>query len=247
MTLLSWGVTPIINENDTVVVDEIKLGDNDNLSALVAVLASADLLLTLTDMDGLMDCDPRVNPDACLIPVVEDLTPEIMGYAGGPSSNIGRGGMTSKLEAAKKVRMSGVPMIIAKGKTSRLISRVLEGEMVGTLILPAKEKISARKHWIRYNLQPEGNLYVDTGAAKAITQKGKSLLPIGVTKVEGEFEDGSAVRILSLEGAPLAVGLINYSSDEMIKIIGRQTAEIDWVLGYRRNDEAVHADNLVVL
>ncbi len=247
MTLLSWGVTPIINENDTVVVDEIKLGDNDNLSALVAVLASADLLLTLTDMDGLMDCDPRVNPDACLIPVVEDLTPEIMGYAGGSSSNIGRGGMTSKLEAAKKVRMSGVPMIIAKGKTSRLISRVLEGEMVGTLILPAKEKISARKHWIRYNLQPEGNLYVDTGAAKAITQKGKSLLPIGVTKVEGEFEDGSAVRILSSEGVPLAVGLINYSSDEMIKIIGRQTPEIDWVLGYRSNDEAVHADNLVVL
>ena len=155
--------------------------------------------------------------------------------------------MASKLEAADKVRMSGIPMIIAKGKTPHLINRVFEGAMIGTLILPAKEKISARKHWIRYNLQPEGNLYVDTGAAKAITKKGKSLLPIGVTRIEGEFEDGSAVCILNLQGRPLAIGLINYSSEEMCKIIGRQTPEIDWVLGYRRNDEAVHADNLVVL
>jgi glutamate 5-kinase len=247
MTLLSWGVTPIINENDTVVVDEIKLGDNDNLSALVAVLASADLLLTLTDMEGLMDCDPRVNSNACLIQMVEDLTPEILGHAGGSSSSVGRGGMASKLEAADKVRLSGIPMIIAKGKTPHLINSVLEGAMIGTLILPAKEKISARKHWIRYNLAPEGNLYVDTGAAKAITKKGKSLLPIGVTRIEGEFEDGSAVCILNLQGRPLAIGLINYSSEEMLKIIGRQTPEIDWVLGYRRNDEAVHADNLVVL
>jgi len=143
--------------------------------------------------------------------------------------------------------MSGIPMIIAKGKTPNLISRVMEGEEIGTLVLPAKEKISARKHWIRYNLSPEGSVYVDKGAARAITQGGKSLLPIGVSRIEGEFEDGAAVRILNADGAPLAVGLINYSSDEMHKIIGRQTPEIDWVLGYRRDDEAVHADNLVVL
>ena len=246
-TLLSWGVTPIINENDTVVVDEIKLGDNDNLSALVAVMASADLLLTLTDMEGLMDCDPRLNPNACLIEVVEDITMEIRGLARGASSAVGRGGMASKIDAADKVRMSGIPMIISKGKTPHLISRVLSGEMIGTLILPAKEKISARKHWIRYGLDPEGSVYVDMGAANAVSRKGKSLLPIGVTKVEGEFEDGSAIRILSSKGEALAVGLINYSSDEIRKIMGHQTAEIDWVLGYRRDDEVVHADNLVLL
>ncbi|MFH0958393.1 MAG: glutamate 5-kinase [Pseudomonadota bacterium] len=247
MTLLSWGVTPIINENDTVVVDEIKLGDNDNLSALVAVLASADLLLTLTDMEGFMDCDPRINSDACLIEVIDDITPEICCQAGGSTSLVGRGGMASKLEAATKVRMSGIPMIIAKGKTPNLISRILEGEPIGTLVLPAKEKISARKHWIRYNLQPEGVLHVDNGAVRAIKASGKSLLPIGVTRIEGEFEDGSAVSVMGPEGMELAVGLSNYSSDELRKIIGRQTPEIDWILGYRRNDEAVHADNLVVL
>jgi glutamate 5-kinase len=247
MTLLSWGVTPIINENDTVVVDEIKLGDNDNLSALVAVLASADLLLTLTDMEGFMDCDPRINSNACLIEVIDDITPEICCQAGGSSSSVGRGGMASKIEAATKVRMSGIPMIIAKGKTPNLISRVLEGEQIGTLVLPAKEKISARKHWIRYNLQSEGTLHVDNGAVRAIKSSGKSLLPIGVTEIEGEFEDGSAVNIMGPEGTALAVGLTNYSSDELRKIIGRQTPEIDWILGYRRNDEAVHADNLVVL
>ncbi len=247
MTLLSWGVTPIINENDTVVVDEIKLGDNDNLSALVAVLASADLLLTLTDMEGFMDCDPRINSNACLIEVIDDITPEICCQAGGSSSSVGRGGMASKIEAATKVRMSGIPMIIAKGKTPNLISRVLEGEHIGTLVLPAKEKISARKHWIRYNLEPEGTLHVDNGAVRAIKSSGKSLLPIGVTEIQGEFEDGSAVNIMGPEGTALAVGLTNYSSDELRKIIGRQTPEIDWILGYRRNDEAVHADNLVVL
>ncbi|MGC8660753.1 MAG: glutamate 5-kinase, partial [Desulfomonilaceae bacterium] len=232
---------------DTVVVDEIKLGDNDNLSALVAVMASADLLLTMTDMDGLMDCDPRLNPNACLIEVVEDVTAEIRSLARGASSAVGRGGMASKIDAADKVRMSGIPMIIAKGKTPHLISRVLSGEMIGTLILPAKEKISARKHWIRYGLTPEGSVYVDGGAADAILSHGKSLLPIGVKKVEGNFEDGSAIRILSLTGETLAVGLINYSSDEIQKIMGRQTPEIDWVLGYRRDDEVVHADNLVLL
>ncbi len=247
MTLLAWGVVPIINENDTVVVDEIKLGDNDNLSALVAVLASADLLITLTDIEGLMDCDPRVNCDACLIPVVEDITPELKGLAGGTSSGVGRGGMASKLEAASKARMSGVPMIITRGKVENVIVRTLSGELCGTLILPAKEKMSARKSWIRYNLRPEGALRVDQGAAHAITNGGKSLLPIGVTEVEGSFDDGAAVDVIDPNDNKIAIGLVNYPSDEMKKIAGRQTAEIDWVLGYRRYDEAIHADNLVVL
>ncbi|MBM3300316.1 MAG: glutamate 5-kinase, partial [Deltaproteobacteria bacterium] len=246
MTLLSWGVVPIINENDTVVVDEIKLGDNDNLSALVATLADADLLIALTDIEGLMDCDPRVNAEACLIPLVEEITGELQEMAAATSSGPGRGGMASKLEAASKVRRSGISMIIAKGKSPNIVLRIMEGDPCGTLILPAKEKISSRKHWIRYNLEPEGELIVDEGAAKAVTLYGKSLLPIGVIGVKGQFEDGAAVVVLDPRGRRLAVGLINYSSDEMARIMGHRTVEIDWILGYRRNDEAIHADNLVL-
>jgi glutamate 5-kinase len=246
MTLLSWGVVPIINENDTVVVEEIKVGDNDNLSALVATLADADLLITLSDIEGLMDCDPRSNPDACLIPVVEEITPALRELAGGTSSGPGRGGMATKLEAAAKVRVSGIPMIIAKGKVAGVIPLAMEAELCGTLILPAKERISARKHWIRYNLEPEGELMIDAGAGAALST-GKSLLSIGVVGLNGKFEDGAAVNVVGPDGKRIAVGLINYSSDEMEKIRGRQTVEIDWILGYRRNDEAIHADNLVLL
>jgi glutamate 5-kinase len=246
-TLLSWGVVPIINENDTVAVDELKFGDNDNLSALVATLSDADLLLTLTDMEGFMDCDPRTNPCACLIPVVDEITPDVLKLAGDSSSGVGRGGMASKLAAASVVRVSGIPMIIAKGKAPGIVRLALEAETCGTLFLPAKERISARKHWIRYNLIPEGELAVDSGAAAAITSSGKSLLPIGVTAVSGSFEHGAAVTVLDREGKKVAVGLINYSSEEMEKIRGRRTTEIDWILGFRRNDEAIHADNLVLL
>ncbi len=247
ITLLSWGVVPIINENDTVMVEEIRLGDNDNLSALVATLADADLLLTLTDIDGFMDCDPRTNPDACIIPLVEEITPEIRKLAGGASSGVGLGGMASKLDAAAKVRISGIPMVIAGGKTPGIIRRTMEAELCGTLIMPAKERISARKHWIRYNLEPEGDLTIDGGAAKAIASLGKSLLPIGVTEVKGHFEHGAAVIVRDPQGNKVAMGLVNYASDEMQKIMGHQTAEIDWILGYRRNEEAIHADNLVLL
>ncbi len=246
-TLLSWGAVPIINENDTVMVEEIRFGDNDNLSALVATLADADLLLTLTDMEGFMDCDPRLNPNACIIPLVEEITPEIRRLAGDTASMVGRGGMASKLDAAAKVRVSGIPMIIAGGKIPKVIRRTMEAEKCGTLIMPAKEKISARKHWIRYNLEPEGALTIDAGATKAITLLGKSLLPIGVTEVKGHFRHGAAVTVCNPQGDKVAIGLVNYASDEMKKIMGRQTAEIDWILGYRRNDEAVHADNLVLL
>jgi glutamate 5-kinase len=245
-TLLSWGATPIINENDTVMVDEIKLGDNDNLSALVATLADADLLVALTDMEGFMDCDPRTNPEACLIPLVEELNEEIIGLAGGTSSGVGRGGMATKLAAAVKAGKSGVPMIIAKGKTPHMLTRIMEGEVCGTLILPPKERLSARKHWILYNIDPEGVLTVDAGAADALLSKGKSLLPVGVAGLRGTFEPGAAVLVQDILGRRLAKGLINYSSEEMQKIAGRKTAEIDWLLGYRRNEEAIHVDNLVL-
>ena len=246
-TLLSWGAVPIINENDTVMVEEIKFGDNDNLSALVATLADADLLLALSDIEGFMDCDPRKNPDACIVPVIEDITSEIRSMASDASSGPGRGGMVSKLEAAAKVRIVGIPMIIAGGKVPDVITRVMSAELCGTLIMPAKERISARKHWIRYNLDPEGGLTVDAGAAKVICTHGKSLLPIGVIRVRGDFDDGAAVTVHDDQGNKIAVGLANYSSDEMRKIMGHQTSEIDWILGYRRNDEAIHADNLVLL
>lgn len=246
-TLLSWGVVPIVNENDTVIVEEIKLGDNDNLSALVAVMADADLLITLTDIEGFMDCDPRSNAEACLIPLIADITPDLRKLAGSNSSGPGRGGMASKLDAATKVRMSGIPMVIAKGKSPGIIPRIMEADLCGTLVLPSKEKISSRKHWIRYNLKPEGELEVDQGAAGALISSGKSLLPIGVIGVQGRFEPGAAVTVRDPRGSKLAVGLINYSSDEMLRIMGHQTAEIDWILGYRRNDEAIHVDNLVLL
>ena len=247
MTLLSWGVVPIINENDTVMVEEIQLGDNDNLSALVATMADADLLITLTDIEGFMDCDPRSNSDACLIPLVDEITPDIRKLAGSDSSGPGRGGMASKLDAASKVRVSGIPMIIAKGKSPNIIPRIMDADLCGTLLLPSKEKISSRKHWIRYNLEPEGELVIDSGAAKAVTSSGKSLLPIGVIRVEGHFEHGAAVMVRDPEGNGIAVGLINYSSEEMQRIMGHQTAEISWILGYRRNDEAIHVDNMVLI
>jgi glutamate 5-kinase len=247
MTLLSWGAVPIINENDTVIVDEITLGDNDNLSALVANLADADLLLILTDMEGLMDCDPRINPNACLISYVEDITGDIKGLAGDTSSKAGRGGMASKLDAAAKVREAGIATIITRGKAEKVVTKCLNAETCGTLILPAKEKISARKHWLKYSLQPEGKLIIDDGAARAVSAMGRSLLPIGVVSVSGFFEHGAAVTVTDAYGRDLAMGLINYSSEEMEKIKGRQTVEIDWILGYRRNDEAIHADNLVLL
>jgi len=247
MTLLSAGAVPIINENDTVAVQEIRFGDNDNLSALVATLADADLLFALSDIEGFMDCDPRTSADACLIPLIEEITPELRGLASDVPSKVGRGGMASKLQAAEVVRVAGIPMIIAGGKIPGIVARTMEGEVCGTLILPAKEKISARKHWIRYNLTPEGELEVDAGAAEAITHSGKSLLPIGVTSIQGHFDHGAAVLVCDPQGKKLAVGLVNYSSDELEKIMGRRAVEIDWILGYRSNDEVIHADNLALL
>jgi len=246
-TLLSWGAIPIINENDTVVVDEIKLGDNDNLSALVAAMADADLLLTLSDVDGLLDCDPRINDNACLIPEVKEITYQIRSCAGAQPGKFGRGGMVSKLAAAERVRISGIPMIIAKGKEPGIVNSVLQGHPCGTIFLPAKEKISSRKHWIRYNLDPEGEIQIDPGAVKAITTGARSLLPSGVISVSGVFDHGSSVLVTDERGHPIAKGLINYSSEELEKIKGRQTAEIDWILGYRRNDEVIHVDNMVII
>jgi glutamate 5-kinase len=246
-TLLSWGVVPVINENDTVAVDEIKLGDNDTLSALVTSLTEADLLLILSDVEGLYDADPRTTPDARLVREVRRIDPATLASAGGAGSCVGTGGMTTKLRAAAKVMDLGVPTVIAGGHVPRVIARVVAGEEVGTIFLPRKAKLPGRKHWIRHTLRPRGSIVVDRGGAAAVLQRGKSLLPAGIVSVQGEFRQGDAVRCLDLDGVEFARGLVNYGAREVEAIRGRRTDEIESVLGYKYYDEVIHRDDLVVV
>ncbi len=245
--LLAYGVVPVINENDTVAVDEIKFGDNDNLSALVTTLMEADLLVILTDIDGYYDADPRTNPDARLVPEVRAVTRAIEKAAAGSGSKVGTGGMITKLGAAKRVGRFGVPAIIANGRKPGTLAMAINGQEVGTLFLPCAECLNRRKHWIAYTLKARGRLFVDTGALVALTRHGKSLLPSGVTRVEGDFGRGACVRVCGQDGAEFAKGLVDYSSSEISAILGHKTDEIESVLGYRYGDELIHRDNLVIL
>jgi glutamate 5-kinase len=246
-TLLSFGVIPIINENDTVAVEEIKFGDNDNLSALVTSLTEAHLLLILTDIDGLYNADPRANPDATLIPLVKTISKEIELAATGTSTGVGTGGMATKLAAAKKVGKSGIPTIMTNGKLPGIITSAVAGTQIGTLFLPERECLNRRKHWIAYTLRPAGKIVVDAGARGVLSKQGKSLLPSGIVRVEGSFERGNSVRICDPEGIEFARGIVDYSSEEIRKILGHKSKEIEQILGYRYGDEIVHRDNLVVL
>jgi glutamate 5-kinase len=246
MTLLEYGVTPIINENDTVVVDEIRFGDNDNLSALITNLAEAELLVILSDVDGLFDCNPKENSHARLMPLVEQITPEIEAMAGGVDSEVGTGGMASKIEAAKRATLYGVGTVIVNGRLSGALPRVLAGEELGTWFRAVPDRLKARKHWIAFTKKTQGTLFVDEGARRALLEKGKSLLPSGVTRLEGPFERGDAVRICDLDGRELAKGVINYSQQELALIMGRNSADIEPILGYKYGDEVVHRDNLVL-
>jgi glutamate 5-kinase len=246
-TLLDCGIIPIINENDTVVVEEIKFGDNDNLSALVTNLIEAHLLVIMTDIQGLYDKDPRTNPDARLIPLVRNITRDLERAAGGAGSAVGTGGMATKLAAAKKVGRSGVPSIIIDGRKPGLLERVLAGEELGTLFLAAREVLNRRKHWIAYTSRPRGRITVDGGAAEVLHQHGRSLLPSGVLRVEGEFERGTCVRVCGPDGAEFARGITDYSWREIGKILGCKSSEIEQILGYRYGDEIIHRDNLVIL
>ncbi|MEZ4599789.1 MAG: glutamate 5-kinase [Syntrophotaleaceae bacterium] len=246
MTLLEYGVTPIINENDTVVVDEIRFGDNDNLSALVTSLAEADLLVILSDVDGLFDSNPKKNSAARLIPLVEQITSEIEAMAGGAGSDVGTGGMSTKIEAAKRATLYGVGTVIVNGRLPGVLPRILAGEEVGTWFRAVPDRLKARKHWIAFTKKTRGVLYVDDGARRALLEKGKSLLPRGVARIEGPFDRGDAVRICDLEGHELARGVIGYSRQELALIIGRKSSEIEQVLGYKYGDEVVHRDNLVL-
>ena len=245
--LLGFGIIPIINENDTVVVEEIKFGDNDNLSALVTNVAEAHLLLILTDIEGFYSADPNSDPDAVLIPLVNGITRDIERSAGGSGSSVGTGGMATKVAAAKKAGKNGVATIMVSGKRSGIISAALQGEEVGTLFLPSGTGVNRRKHWIAYTLKPSGKIIVDDGAKSALLKKGKSLLPSGIIQVEGRFERGSCVRLFGLDGVEFARGLSDYSSGESVRLIGRKSTEIEATLGYHYGDVIIHRDNLVLL
>jgi glutamate 5-kinase len=246
-TLLGFGVIPVINENDTVVVDEIKFGDNDNLSSLVTNVAESDLLLILTDVEGLYSADPNANPDAKLIPLVQSITRELERAAGGSGSSVGTGGMATKVAAAKKAAKNGVPTILIAGKRAGIIAAAMRGDEVGTLFLPSGEGLNRRKHWIAYTLKPVGRVFVDEGARDVLLKKGKSLLPSGIDRVEGRFERGACVRVCSPDGKEFARGLSDYSSGEISRLAGHNSSEIENILGYRYADVIIHRDNMVLM
>lgn len=247
LTLLELGIIPIINENDTVVVDEIKVGDNDNLSALITNLIEADLLIILTDIEGICDKDPRVHPDARCISLIEDIDADIEAVMGETKSEMSVGGMVSKIQAARKASRFGIPTVVASGTKKEVLRQILKGKEIGTFILPKRRTLSSRKHWIAFNLKPKGDLIVDEGAKKAIVQRGKSLLPSGVLEVRGTFDRGDSVSCIGPRGKEFARGLVNYSLQELEKIKGLRTAEIEKILGYKYSDEIIHRDDLVVL
>jgi glutamate 5-kinase len=244
--LLDWGVIPIVNENDTVAVAELKFGDNDTLASLIVDLVGADLFVNLTSADGVFDKNPDKNPGAVCVPMIEDIESlDIEAMCDGKTS-VGSGGMYSKLRAARRAAQLGVPTLIVSGKGQLALERIFAGEVLGTLVLPCGRLVSHRKFWLAYHDDPAGTVSVDAGAAKALRENGKSLLPAGIRKVEGRFERGALVRIVDLEGRHVGVGLSNYSGDELTRIQGRKSAELAEVLGEAPYPEAVHRDNLLL-
>jgi glutamate 5-kinase len=247
LALLQFGVLPVINENDTVAVDEIKVGDNDNLAALVAHLIDADLLVLLTDVDGLYTGNPLQDPSARRLETVEAITDEIQRMVYDASARVSVGGMATKLQAGQKASASGIPMVIASGREAGLLPRLLKGEPIGTYFQPRDDRLAARKRWIAYAVPPQGRLAVDAGAKKALTERGKSLLPSGVVAVDGQFRAGEVVALTLGDEPEFARGLVSYDADEVRLILGAKTADIARRLGYEGVDEVVHRDNLVIL
>ncbi len=245
--LLRFRVVPVVNENDTVAVEEIKVGDNDNLAALVAHLVDADLLVILTDVDGLYTGDPRVDPEARRLETVDAVTEEIERLVWDADGQVSVGGMSTKLEAARKVTSSGIPMVIASGRVPGTLRRVLRGEPLGTYFVPRGDRLAGRKRWIAFAVPPQGRLTVDAGARSALVERGKSLLPSGVVEVEGEFHAGEVVSLSAADGKEFARGLTNYDAAELRKIQGAKTKDLEERLGYKSFDEVIHRDNLVLL
>ncbi len=246
-TLLALGVVPVINENDTVVTDEIKFGDNDTLAALTANLVEADALVILTDQAGLFSADPRRDPGATLLDEVRAGDPHLEEIAGGAGSHLGRGGMITKVLAAKRAARSGAHTVIASGREADVLVRLASGERLGTQLLASTAVLTARKQWLADHLQVKGRVRIDDGAVRALVRERKSLLPIGVVEVAGDFARGDVITCIDREGREVARGLVNYASEQARRIAGRASAEIESVLGFVEERELIHRDNLVVL
>jgi glutamate 5-kinase len=245
-TLLELGVVPVVNENDTVATDEIRLGDNDTLGALTVNLIEGDLLVILTDQEGLYDADPRINADAKLISEAELSDARLAGMAGDSKGELGRGGMRTKLSAAYTAARSGAATIIAYGRKPEALLQIARGETIGTLLKPAEAPMAARKRWIAGQLQLRGKLWLDEGAVKVLRGSGKSLLPVGVKRLEGEFERGDLVACVDPEGREIARGLVNYAVADARKILGVKSEDLAARLGYTGDAELIHRDNLVI-
>ena len=246
-TLLELGVIPVINENDTVVTDEIKFGDNDTLGALVTNLVEADVLVILTDQPGLYEADPRLNPAAKLVEEADALDAKLEAMAGGIGSALAKGGMLTKVQAARRAARSGAHTVIASGREADVLVRLANGERIGSLLRAKTVPLAARKQWLADHLTVAARLKLDAGAARALQKAGKSLLPIGVVEVAGEFERGAVVACLDPDGREVARGLVNYSAAETRRIMRKPSAEIESILGYVDEPELIHRDNLVLL
>ncbi len=246
-TLIGLGVVPVINENDTVVTDAIRFGDNDTLAALVANLIEAEVLVILTDQPGLHTADPRKHPGATVVPEARAGEPQLEAMASGAGSLIGRGGMLTKVLAAKGAARSGAHTVIASGQEADVLVRLARGEAIGTLLYADTAPLAARKTWLAAHVQVAGRVTLDAGAVRALASGGKSLLPIGVKAVEGDFERGAVVACIAPDGREIARGLVNYSAAESRRILGKPSSEIQPILGYVDEPELIHRDNLVLL
>ncbi len=244
--LLKFGAIPIVNENDTISTSEIEFGDNDKLSALVATLIDAHLLIILTDIDGLYTANPMHDPDATCISHVDEITPAIKKIAGKSEELLAKGGMISKIEAAEMAMTSGISMVIANGRTPNSIEQILNGENTGTFFCGQQEQLRSRKRWIAFGQKITGSIVIDQGAESALTQEGKSLLSIGVVQVNGSFSRGETISIFSSSGEEIARGLTNFSAEELKQIKGCKSSEIKQILGYASHKEVIHRDNLVL-
>lgn len=248
MELMRQRVIPIVNENDVVALDELKIGDNDNMSALVAGIVDADLVIILSDVDGLYTANPQTHPDAVIVPEVAEITSEIEASAGGVGSARGTGGMATKIQAAKAATSSGIHLVIASGTEKNAITRVLQGEELGTLFVSRENRLQFRKRWLAFGAKIAGSIVVDEGCAKAIRKAGGcSILPAGVFAVQGDFLPGSTVSVIDKDAHELARGLVHYSSAELEQIKGCNSGEIANILGHKNFDEVIHRDDLVIL
>ena len=248
MTLLQQGVIPIVNENDVVALDELKIGDNDNMSALVAGIVDADLVIILSDIDGLYTANPATHPEATLVHTVQEITPEVEASAGGVGSARGTGGMATKIQAAKAATNSGIQLVIASGTEKNAIPRILQGEEIGTLFVSRENRLQFRKRWLAFGAKIQGSIVVDDGCARAIRKAGGcSILPAGIYQVVGDFQTGSTVSVIDKEGHELARGLVHYTASELERIKGCKSSDIEGILGHKNYDEVIHRDDLVIL